>query len=172
MCKFAHWFLGHHLSEVGKNIFLSGRPIGQVEWELHARPNVVFMIPLGYTDEALQDQVVVCIVPKILDGDVLYQTEVCPKDVVCMGPQLLPKMDHCPCLDIPGHGIWRGSKCSTIPYSPPIAINITIVLLRLFPSNTDRSTLKSPTARTSAPQGCCPITAMTCSRVEVLCGTR
>ena len=75
--------------------------LGWVEWEPCARPKVVFIIPKGHYTEAPQDQVVVGVVPGVLDGHILEHTSVGPNDLVRPGPHLLSMMEHPPCPDVP-----------------------------------------------------------------------
>ena len=56
--------------------------LGWLDWEPHARPEVVLMIPLDHDTKAPQDQVMVCVVPRVPEGCILEQTAVYPKDVI------------------------------------------------------------------------------------------
>ena len=59
------------------------------------------MLPQGCAVEAPHNQVVVYVVPGLQYSEILKQTEVCPKDVVCPVPLLLTSTEHTPRLSIP-----------------------------------------------------------------------
>ena len=69
--------------------------------DLHARPEVELVLPLGCATEAPQDQLVVRILPGVPEGNILEQAVVYPKDEIRPGPHLLYVTEHAPHLDIP-----------------------------------------------------------------------
>ena len=88
--------IGQRLPEVGKYIVLMGWTLGGIKWELHARHELALMLLQCHSKEATQDHVVVSDVPGVLDGYILEQTTVCPKDVVHPGLHLLAATENAP----------------------------------------------------------------------------
>ena len=78
-----------------------GQTIGGIEWEPRSRTEEGLVLPQGHAAEEPQDQVVVGVVPGVLDGHILEQTTVHPKDVVHPGPHLLDTTRHAPHLALP-----------------------------------------------------------------------
>ena len=67
-----------------------------IEWEPRVRPKVALVLPQGHAAEATRDQVVVGVVPGVLDGHILEQTTLHPKDVVHPEPYLISTTDLSP----------------------------------------------------------------------------
>ena len=59
------------------------------------------MIPLGRAVEATHNQVMVCVVPGVLDGHILEKTAVRSNYVVRLGPHLMAMTEHASHTDIP-----------------------------------------------------------------------
>ena len=78
-----------------------GWTLSWVEWDPRAQPEVALILPHGHTTESTQDQVVVSVVPGVMDGHILEHIVFCPKYVVCPGPHLLNMEEHAPCMDVP-----------------------------------------------------------------------
>ena len=66
-----------------------GGCIGGIEWGAHAIPEAELVLHQGHASEAPQDHVVVVIVSEVLDGQILEQNTVRPKDSLCLGTHLL-----------------------------------------------------------------------------------
>ena len=72
--------------------------------ETRALPKVSFMFPQSGAVEALKDQVMIRVLPGVLDGHVPEETTVRLQDVVHPGPHLPHNIDHAPHLfiSVPG----------------------------------------------------------------------
>ena len=90
------WFLGHCLTEGGKKRVFTGLPLGWVEWDQCAQPEVALMLHMCNTAEAPQEKVMVCVVPGVPDGHILGHTAVHTNDVVHPGPHFLDMTEHAP----------------------------------------------------------------------------
>ena len=63
--------IGHIVYEGYKDSFFMGRALREVEWYLHAQPQVALLFHHGHAPEAPQDHVVVGVLPGVPDGHIL-----------------------------------------------------------------------------------------------------
>ena len=63
--------LGNCLPEGGKDSVLMGKTLWGIEREPRAQPNVALVLHNGHAVEALQDHVIVDVVPGVPDGHIL-----------------------------------------------------------------------------------------------------
>ena len=74
------------------------------------------MIPQGCAMEAPQYQVMICVVPGVLDSKILEHMMVCPNDVARPGPHLSSEMGHSQRLfiSLPQKLVWEEIICHVI----------------------------------------------------------
>ena len=95
----------------------------------------------------------VCVVERVLGGDVLEHMVVLTQKVICPGLHPLPLCIMFQVRPSLSHDLCRERKLALMYSSPVVVRSSTISLSCVLPSGSERSALKLPSTISNAPQG-------------------
>ena len=130
------------------------------------------MLPPGGGVGTPHNHVMVYVLSRVPEQEVLEQIVVYPKNVVHPGPHHPPLSDHslCPAVLIPW--LRHRRKWTYMYYSPTSERAAVIALDLLFPSRSTMFAFRSPTTMSAASQGRYAMDLMTCLMEDASSGDR